>query len=76
MIKAKQGNLIVLGLSDANLERLKAGEPIKFNLQELSMGDIDVLIFNGPDEQKMYEMMKASIHPTKTIIKNSRAKEN
>ena len=76
MIKAKRGNQLVLGLSDENLERLKKDQPIKFNLNELGMGDIEVFIFNGKDEQTMQKMMKDSIHPYKTIIKNSRHKEN
>jgi hypothetical protein len=76
MIKAKKGNLLILGLSDENMERLKKGEPIKFNLNELGAGDQDVLIFNGRTEQSMYEEMKEYIHPLKTVLNNSRAKEN
>lgn len=76
MIKAKRGNFLILGLSDTNMERLKKGEPIKFNLNELELPDLDVLIFNGKDEQAMQQMMKESIHPYKTIIKDSRAKNN
>jgi hypothetical protein len=76
MIKAKKGSLILLGLSDTNIERLKKGQPIKFNLQELGLGDYDVLIFYGKDEQSMQQELKEFIHPFKTIITDSRAKEN
>lgn len=76
MIKAKQGNRIILGLSDENLRRLKNNEPIRFNLNELGIGDWDVLIFNGKDEQTMKSEMKEHIHPYKTVIKDSRANEN
>lgn len=76
MIKAKKGNMIILGLSDENIERLKSGQPIKFNLKELGLSDMEVLIFNGKTEQVMYEMIKDSIHPYNTIIKNSKANEN
>ncbi len=76
MMKAKKGNMLILGLSDENLRRLKNDEPIKFNMVEVGFPDIDVLIFNGKDEQTMRQMVKASIHPYKTIIKDSRAKDN
>ncbi len=78
MIKALQGNRIILGLSDGNLERLKKDEPIKFNLNELGLPDYEVIIFNGKTEQDMHKAMIDAnlIHPTKTIIKDSRAKNN
>lgn len=69
--------MLILGLSDMNIERLKKNEPIKFNLGELGFADIEVLIFYGKDEQSMYGMLKDSIDPFRTIIKDERgAKEN
>jgi hypothetical protein len=76
MVKALKGNMIILGLSDENINRLKADQPIKFNLQELGLPDLDVLIFTAKDEQTMYQMMKSSIHPIKTIIKSDTADKN
>lgn len=76
MVKALLGNKIILGLSDENMERLKKDQPIKFNLQELGLPDFEVLIFNGKDNQAMYEMMKPMINPEKTIMKDSNAKHN
>lgn len=76
MIKAKKGNMLIIGLSDENLRRLKNNEPIKFNMQEVGMNDIDVFIFNGRDEQTMQIMMNGSIHPYKTIIKSDKANDN
>jgi hypothetical protein len=76
MIKALKGNMIVLGLSDENINRLKKDQPIKFNLQELGLPDFDVLIFTAKDEQEMYKMMKCAIHPLKTILKNDNAENN
>lgn len=66
MIKAKKGNMLILGLSNQNLERLGNDEPIKFNMAELGFPDIDVLIFSGKDELTMQGMLKQSIHPYKT----------
>ncbi len=76
MVKGRKGNMVIIGLSDRNIELLTSDKPIKFNLQELGMGDIDVMIFHGKDEQTMYEMMKDATHPMKTIIKSDRAKDN
>lgn len=76
MIKAKDKDTIIFGLSDENLRRLKEGEPISFNLSELGLPPMNVVIFNGKDEQTMQTMFKDRIHPYLTVIKNSRAKEN
>jgi len=76
MVKALKGNMIVLGLSDENMKRLKQDQPIKFNLKELGLGDYDVFIFNGKTEQSMYEQMKEAIDPLKTKIFDSRYKQN
>lgn len=76
MIKAKKDNVLILGLSDENLTRLKKGQPIKFNLNELGMEDIEVVIFNGKDEQEMYKLIKDKINPFTTVMKYSRANKN
>lgn len=75
MIKALQGNKIILGLSDENLRRLKNNEPIRFNLNELGIGDYDVIIFNGKTEQSMKESMKDKI-THRTIIKSNGINQN
>lgn len=78
MMKARMGKTLILGLSDENMKRLSQNQPIKFNLQEMGMEDMDVLIFNGKDEQAMKKMMIDAnlIHPTKTIIKDDNAPNN
>lgn len=76
MIKIKKDNVLVFGITDANIERLKKDQPIKFNLQELGMDDITVFICHGKDEQALYEQFKDGINPFKTVIKDSRAKSN
>ena len=70
MIKAKQGNMLIFGLSDRNMELLKEGKPIKFNLKEaqLSEHDIDIFIFNGRTEDSMYESMIDLIDLNKTKL--------
>lgn len=77
-MKAKKGNMMILGLSDENLKRLARDQPIKFNMAELGFPDIDVLIFNGKDEEAMKKMMFKSglVDPIKTIIKDSNSDKN
>lgn len=73
MMKLKKGNLLIFGLSDGNIERLKNNEPIKFNLQELGLQDMDIIILSAKDEDTMYQMFKGQIDPLKTIFKDDRA---
>lgn len=48
------GLLIGLGISDKNVELLKAGKPIKVNLMELGVTEpIEIMIFHGETEEKM-----------------------
>jgi len=52
---------IILGLSNENIRRLKKGEPITFNLQELIGSDRNVIIFHGKTEKEMLKTMKPAI---------------
>lgn len=70
MIKATiSDGTIVLGLSDENIKRLSAGEPIKFNLKDLNLEDREVFIFNGRTEESMYIDMLDMIDLKKTKLK-------
>jgi hypothetical protein len=75
MIKLRKGNLILLGLSDENMNRLKIDNPIKFNLKELGLQDIDVVIFNGRTEEGMYMEFRDGIGPD-TEVKGCPTKPN
>lgn len=68
MIKAVNKNSIILGLSDENMKRLKEGQPILFNLKELGLQDMNVVIFNGRNEDEMKQELKEKIHPYLTSI--------
>lgn len=63
MIKATAGNLIILGLSDENITRLKQGMPIVFNMAQLGIPDKKMFIFAGETEEKMQQDMKQFIRP-------------
>lgn len=63
MIKTRKDNLVILGLSDENMKRLAAGQPIKINLKDLDLPDIEIVIFNGRTEETMYLAMLDLIGP-------------
>ena len=64
----------MLGLSDENVRRLTQDQPIKFNLKELGLMDLDVVIFNGKTEEEITKMMSDAglIDPIKTTIINNK----
>jgi hypothetical protein len=61
MVKAKSGNVLILGLSDRNLELLKEGNPIVFPLSQI-MPDADpktkVMIMNDRTEIDIINKLK------------------
>lgn len=70
MIKARKGNMIILGLSDENIGRLCNDQPIKFKLKDLKLmlspehfDDYEVIIFNGKDEETMALTLNQMVAP-------------
>jgi hypothetical protein len=64
--------LMVLGLSEANIQRLKAGEPIYFDMAALKFAPTDrlgaVTVFYGEDEAAMTRTIHGLIGPQTTVI--------
>jgi len=61
MIKMRfRDGLILLGLSDGNLRRLRAGEPIMFDGADLGLEGCRFGIFWGADEQSMMKQLEQS----------------
>jgi hypothetical protein len=54
-VNSKDGGklLIGLGLSAQNIEKLKAGDPILFGLDELGLENTEVVILYGKTEEEM-----------------------
>lgn len=63
MLKAIIGGKIVLGISDMNIARLKLGQPIKLNLEDLGLENREVFIFHGKDEGEMKKTLSSLIGP-------------
>ena len=55
--------LIVFAMSDENIKRLKAKDPIYFSLQELGkdLPDVDVSIAYGDDIDEIYDELQKFI---------------
>ena len=63
MIKFKADNLIGFGLSKANVKKLKKGQPISVNMDEMGFPGVKVLIFYGETEEQMQRDMADLITP-------------
>lgn len=70
MVKGFSNNTLIFGLSDLNIQKLKQGQPIFFNLSALGLEDRNVLIFTEETEEKCMETLKKEglITPGKTFI--------
>lgn len=52
MIKARLNNgNVIFGITYENVKRLKQGKPIKISMKELGLGDKEIFIMYGKDEQ-------------------------
>lgn len=62
MIKARAGDLVILGLSHENLRRLKEGRPINVKLREFGI-DARLFIFAGATEAELRALQREFIPP-------------
>ena len=80
MIKFKAGrkggrDLVGFGLTETNIDELKAGHPIYIMADEMAL-PFDVTIFYGKNEAEMAKkMMEAGLIGEDTIIHDSRGKK-
>jgi len=66
--KIGKGNLIGIGLSFKNLQRLKKGKPIYIDLTKLGEKEGALLIFAGKTENAMAKQLEAFISSDTRII--------
>lgn len=60
MIKARAGNVVILGLEARNVELLKEGKPMYIKLAELGLPDIVVAIVYGDTHQDIVAQIEAT----------------
>lgn len=77
MLKARAGGLLVVGLSEENIRRLQADQPIYFETNAVGFTGNEhierILIFAGKDEQDMRAQIEEFITPA-TLIRDSSRK--
>lgn len=62
MIKGRMGNVVLIGLSRANTERLLQDMPIKFDGAEVAMPGVTFVIMGGESEPEMMaQLTKAGL---------------
>lgn len=67
MIKAVAGELLMFGLSDENIKRLRDNHPIYFDLKELGLSG-KVVIFWGPTEDEMKKALVSMLAPDAEVV--------
>lgn len=72
--KGSEKKLIGLGLSHANLDRLRAGHPIFVDGDSMNIEDFDILIFTGSTEEAMVKELAPNITANTIIHKTSTPK--
>lgn len=75
MLKARAGKILVIGLSEVNIERLREGKPVHFYTQEVGFvggGVEQIFIFTGKDEQEMKRQFSELIGPDTDVKDTSR----
>ena len=71
MIKARVENNLIFGLSSINVDKLKEGKPIAFNLSELGLDKIEdfdydkirIIIMSGETEEAIEEDLRRIFAP-------------
>jgi hypothetical protein len=58
VVEQDKRKLIGLGLSAENISKLQEGRPIQIMGEEITIPNMDILIFFGETEQKMEELLK------------------
>lgn len=72
----KPFHLMVIGLSHANLNRLKKGEPIKCAAADFGIpGDIEIIIFSGRTEQEMAREFADIVGPNTKVSIDPRLRD-
>jgi hypothetical protein len=61
--KTDNGDIVILGLSEENIKRMKDNKPMLIDLKEVGIPGIKIMIFTGKTEEEMFEDFKEIIRP-------------
>lgn len=78
MLKARKDNIIILGLSDVNVTKMKMDQPIRFNLRSLGadLPDLIVYIIHGKDEKVLKDLILPMMGPDIKVEDSSNTQFN
>lgn len=71
MITATAGDVLLMGITDENVRRLKDGQPIRcdFESRGINISDIKkVVIFHGKDMDSLMEQVKPFLGPETRVM--------
>lgn len=73
MLKARGGNVVLIGLSRMNVNKLIAGQPILFDGSEVDVPGIQIAIYFGETEEAMIdELGKRGLVGRETVVDDRR----
>lgn len=58
--------VVLLGIADMNIERMREGKPIHIHGEEMGLGNLEIWIFTGADEGSLAKQLAPLIGPETT----------
>ena len=55
--------VLLIGLSNENIRRLKADDPIRFEMAPMGLPDCQVVIIYGPTDEQMEARLQSAMTP-------------
>lgn len=74
-ITARAGNLIIVGLEEGNIDRLKRGQPFHHHMQEVG-APFELLIYYGKTFDDLKKIIESMSGPDTQRIDNTNRKKN
>lgn len=74
-VTARAGNVIFVGLEEANLEKLRAGQPFHHHMMEVG-APFELVIFWAKDYTGLVAAMQEGVGPDTQVIDNRNRKKN
>ena len=72
-ITARAGNLIIVGLAEENIVKLKANQPFHHHMQEVGM-PFELMIFYAPTFHDLKNAMQEFVGPDTKVVDDSARK--
>lgn len=74
-ITARAGQLVIIGLEEKNIEKLKAGQPFHHHMNEIGL-PFQVMIFYAPSLEDLKTTMQEFVGEHTQVVDNTTRKTN